>query len=66
LFKATRAHVAELLAHVPDAWNRSISVREPSGETTRLTVGAVIEMQANHLQHHLRRILAIREEPGGT
>jgi len=66
LFKATRAHVTELLAHVPDAWRRSISFREPSGETTRLTVGAVIEMQAGHLQHHLRRILAIREERGGA
>jgi hypothetical protein len=52
LFKATRAHVTELLTHVPGAWNRSISVRKPSGETTRLTVGAIIEMQADHLQHH--------------
>lgn len=65
LFKATRAHVTELLAHVSDAWNRSIAVRRPSGETTRLTVGAVVEMQAEHVQHHVRRILAIRKERAG-
>jgi uncharacterized damage-inducible protein DinB len=64
LFKATRAHVTQLLAHVPDGWSRSITVRKPSGEATRLTVGAVVEMQADHLQHHLRRIRAIREERG--
>ncbi len=66
LFKATRAHVTQLLAHVPDAWSRSITLRKPSGETTRLTVGAVVEMQAHHLQHHVRRILAIRKERGGA
>jgi len=60
LFAATRAHVTQLLAHVPDAWNRSIAVREPDGGTTRLTVGAIVEMQAHHLEHHVRRILAIR------
>jgi len=66
LFTAIRAHVTQLLAHVPDAWDRSILVREPDGGTTRLTVGAVVAMQADHLQHHLRRILAIREERAGA
>jgi uncharacterized damage-inducible protein DinB len=66
LLQATRAHVTQLLAHVPDAWSRSITLRRPSGETTRLTVGAVVAMQADHLQHHLRRILAIREERSGA
>lgn len=66
LFKAIRAHVTQLVDHVPDAWNRSISVREPNGETTRLTVSAIVEMQADHLQHHVRRILALREERGGA
>jgi uncharacterized damage-inducible protein DinB len=65
-FKATRAHVTQLLAHVPDGWSRSIAVRKPTGETTRLTVGAIIAMQADHLQHHVRRILAVREQRGGA
>ena len=64
LLRATRAHITELLAHVPDGWSRSIAVREPTGETTRLTVGAVVQMQADHLQHHLRRIVALRQERG--
>lgn len=66
LFTAIRAHVTQLLAHVPDAWNRSITVRMPSGETTQLTVGAIVTMQADHLQHHVRRILAIRNERGSA
>jgi len=66
LFAAGRAHVAQLLAHVPDAWSRSITVRMASGETARLTVGAIVEIQANHLHHHVRRILAIRAERGGA
>jgi uncharacterized damage-inducible protein DinB len=66
LFKAVRAHVTQLVGHVPDGWSRSISVRTPSGETTQLTVGAIIEMQADHLQHHVRRILAIRTERSGA
>jgi uncharacterized damage-inducible protein DinB len=66
LFKAIRAHVTQLVDHVPDGWSRSIAVRTPSGETTRLTVGAILEMQADHLQHHVRRILAIRTERSGA
>ncbi len=61
LLKATRAHVIQLLATVPDAWSRSITVRKHSGDTIRLTVGAIVEMQADHVQHHVRRILAIRD-----
>jgi len=66
LFEAIRAHVIQLVTHVPEAWSRSIAIREPSGETTRLTVGAIVEMQADHLQHHVRRIRAIRKERGGA
>ena len=66
LFKASRAHVLQLLAHVPNGWGRSIAFRRPTGETTRITVSAVVEMQADHLRHHVRRILAIRKERGGT
>lgn len=62
LIKATRAHVTELLAHIADGWSRSITVRKPTGETTRLTVGAVVQMQAEHLEHHLHRIVALRQE----
>jgi uncharacterized damage-inducible protein DinB len=66
LFKAIRAHVTQLLAQVPGSWSRSITVRKPRGETSRLTVGAVVDMQAGHAQHHVERILAIRKERGGA
>lgn len=63
LFRATRAHVAELLEQVPDGWSRSVSVRTPQG-TERLSVRAVVEMQADHVAHHVERIAAIRKERG--
>lgn len=66
LFEASRAHVTQLLTHVPGAWDRSIAVRRPGGESTRTTVAAIVEMQADHLDHHVRRILAMRGERGGA
>ena len=64
--KASRGHVLQLMEHVPDGWSRSVGVRNSKGEVERLTAGAVIEMNADHLEHHVRRILAIRQESGGT
>jgi hypothetical protein len=64
LLRATRTHVLELLAHRADAWERSVAIREPNGQVTRLSVGSVVEMQANHLLHHVDRILAIHRERG--
>jgi uncharacterized damage-inducible protein DinB len=56
LLKATRDHVIQLLEHVPDGWNRTVEFREPNGEIEIVPVGFVIEMQANHVLHHLRQI----------
>jgi uncharacterized damage-inducible protein DinB len=63
LFRATRAHIAQLLEHVPDGWSRSVSVRMPQG-TERVSVRAVVEMQADHVAHHVKRIAVIRAERG--
>jgi uncharacterized damage-inducible protein DinB len=63
LLRATRAHIAELLERVPDAWSRSIRVRTRQG-TERVSVSKVIEMQTNHVVHHVERIAAIRAERG--
>jgi hypothetical protein len=59
LLQANRDLVVELLEHVPDGWNRSVGFREPGGEVVRVSVGFVVEMQANHLVHHVERITAI-------
>jgi uncharacterized damage-inducible protein DinB len=66
LLKANRSHVLQLLEQVPDAWRRSVGFRKHDGDTVRLPVGAVIEMQADHVAHHVKRILAIRRELGGV
>lgn len=41
-------------------------VSEVNGETERLPVGAAVEIQANHLEHHVKQIRAIRSEVGGV
>jgi len=66
LLKASRSHVLQLLEQVPDGWDRSVGFRKSNGETERLPVGAVVEMQADHVVHHVNRILAIRREIDGA
>lgn len=64
LLKATRAHILQLLEQVPDGWSRSVEFRKADGETVRVPVGYVVEMQADHIVHHVNQILAIRKEFG--
>jgi len=64
LLKAARKHILDLLAQKPDGWERSVDIREPDGQLIRVSVGFVVEMQANHVLHHIKRILAIRQEHG--
>jgi uncharacterized damage-inducible protein DinB len=59
LLEATRNHVIQLLEHIPEGWDKSVGFREPNGEIVRVPVGFVIEMQANHVMHHLKQIEAI-------
>ncbi len=66
LLKATRANVLDLLAHRTDAWERSATIREPNGEITRVSIGFILEMQASHVFHHIKRIEEIRREHGVT
>jgi uncharacterized damage-inducible protein DinB len=66
LLKATREHVLQLLASVPEAWNRAVVVRTPQGEIEQVPVGFVIQMQADHVFHHVERIRAILQEGGGA
>jgi len=66
LLKANRSHIVQLLEQVPDGWHRSVGLRRSNGETERMPVGAVVEMQADHVVHHVKRIHAIRSESGGV
>lgn len=65
LLRANRAHVRQLLEAVPDAWHRSVTFRKHNGESERVPVGAVIQINADHLEHHVKQIQAIRSEAGG-
>ena len=64
LLQAIRNHVFQLLEHVPDGWNRSVGFREPNGEIVRVSVGVVIEMQADHVVHHVKHIETILKKSG--
>jgi uncharacterized damage-inducible protein DinB len=66
LLKATREHVLQLLAVVPEAWNRAVVVHTPQGQIEHVPVGFVIQMQADHVFHHVERIRAILRERGGA
>ena len=64
LLKAIRDHVVQLLAHVPDGWNKSVEFREPNGEIENVPVGFIIEIQADHVVHHVKQIDAILNKSG--
>lgn len=61
LLKANRNHILQLLEHVPDAWDRSVLFRSPDGKTQQVTVGEAVQIQTDHLAHHLRRVLAMKD-----
>jgi hypothetical protein len=61
LFHANRRHVVKLVQQIPDAWARHIVIRWPNGQEEQVTVGWVIEMQANHVTAHINDIRAIRQ-----
>lgn len=62
LFKANRDHIIQLLEYAPDGWNNSARFQEPDGKIEVVPVGYVIQMQADHVVHHVKRISAIRQE----
>lgn len=66
LLRANRGHIQQILEQVPNAWNRSVDFRKVDGEMVRIPVGFVVEMQSNHLVHHVDRIRAILHERGGV
>jgi hypothetical protein len=66
LLKAIREYVLQLLASVRGAWDCAVVVRSRKGEIERVPIGSVIQMQADHVFHHLERIRAILREGGGV
>jgi hypothetical protein len=66
LLKASREHILQLLESVPDVWNRTVLFRTQGGQMERVPVGFVIQMQTDHVFHHLQRIREILQEQGGA
>jgi hypothetical protein len=66
LFKAIREHVLQLLETVPDAWDHAVMVRTRDGQKERVPVGYIIQMQADHLFHHVECIQRIISDRGGA
>jgi hypothetical protein len=64
LFRASRAHVVQLLAHRPEAWSHSLLIRWLDGEEVQTSVEWVVAMQARHVVGHLDDIRRIREAHG--
>jgi len=62
LLQATRNQVLQLLSQIPGAWEKTIAVRLPSGDLEVLSVATIVEMQAQHVPHHLKRIREILGE----
>ena len=62
LLRAIRGHILQLLEYAPDGWTKSVQFRNSSGEIEVVPVGFVIQMQADHVVHHVDRIMAIRQE----
>ncbi len=61
LFAANRRHIAQLMRAIPDAWERSVVIEWPHKDAERVTVGWVIEMQAEHVMGHIEDIRKIRQ-----
>lgn len=62
LLKAGRLHVAQLIESVDNAWSKELQFRKPDGEIEILPVGFIVQMQTNHITHHVQRISEIRQE----
>jgi uncharacterized damage-inducible protein DinB len=64
LFRANRRHVVQLVQEIPDAWERSLTIKWPHGDLQQVTVGWVIEMQFRHVAGHVEDIQKIRKMHG--
>lgn len=66
LFKANRDHIIQLLENVQDGWSKIIKFRKPDGGIELVPVGAIVQIQSDHVVHHVKRINEIRQEISGA
>jgi len=61
LVRAKRAHIAQLLRHMPDSWERPVRIvaaYDPEGQ--EMTAGAVVGLLVRHLAEHVEVIRKTR------
>lgn len=59
LFKANRQHIVQLLEAVPEAWDRTITIRWMGRADERASVAEMMASQARHALGHIKEIEAI-------
>ncbi len=65
LFRAHRAHIAQLMQHLPGSWDRYILFRWPNTEAEeQITAGTMIRWQARHAEEHIEAIRRILHQHG--
>lgn len=62
LLKANRDHIAQLLKYIPESWEKSVAFRNADGQTELVAVGAIIDMQAQHIVHHTNRVIELKKQ----
>jgi hypothetical protein len=64
LFHANRVHIVDILEHIPEACERSVSLLRPGKPEMRITVFDVLELHVRHLSDHIGDIQATRQTHG--
>lgn len=64
LLRANRRHTIELIGQTAEAWEKSIWLKPPNGRKERVTVGWIVEMQAEHVVVHIKDIRSILQAHG--
>ena len=60
LYRANRAHILDLIEHIPGALEKSVRFDRPDKDELRITVFDVVELHVRHLEEHIESIKAIR------
>lgn len=64
LYRANRAHIVDLLKHIPGALEKSVLLERKGKEAIRVTVFDVVELHVRHLEEHIASIKSIRQAHG--
>lgn len=65
LIEAHRRVMAEIAAHLPDAWERYVVILDHEGkEVQNITAGQILAMLTDHMEEHIATINAIKDQHG--